>query len=58
MPKLLNWCNEAALTHWLQDSSELPDWKEAHRRLVAEGRRSKVKHPSPAQDTYSIAEPQ
>ena len=41
MPKLLEWCNEAALVHWTQGASDLPDWKEAHRRLVSEGRRSK-----------------
>jgi hypothetical protein len=24
MPKLLNWCDEAAVVHWTQDSSEIP----------------------------------
>ncbi len=57
MPKLLEWCNEAALVHWTQEDSVLPDWKEAHRRLVVEGRRSKVNHPSPAHENYTIAVP-
>jgi hypothetical protein len=57
MPRLLEWCNEAALVHWNQEASDLPDWKEAHRRLVSEGRRSKVNHPSPAHEKYTIAIP-
>jgi quinol monooxygenase YgiN len=58
MPKLLDWCDEASLVHWTQDAAELPDWTEAHRRMVAEGRRSKVRHPSPAHEAYEIPEPQ
>lgn len=46
MRKLLDWCDEAALVHWTQESAELPDWIDAHRRLQQEGRRSKVRHPS------------
>ena len=46
MAKLLQWCDEAAVVHWTQESAALPDWKEAHRRLASEGRRSKVNHPS------------
>lgn len=57
MRKLLEWCDEAALVHWLQDTRDLPGWREAHRRLQAEGRRSKVNHPSPNQVAYQIPEP-
>jgi hypothetical protein len=57
MPRLLNWCDEASLTHWTQDSSEVPAWPEAYRRMVAEGRASKVNHPSAAQQAFQIAEP-
>jgi hypothetical protein len=57
MPRLLDWCDEAAYVHWNQDSVELPDWREAHRRLVQEGKLSKVYHPSPAQVAKQIAEP-
>jgi len=57
MPKLLEWCDEAAYVHWSQDSLELPDWREAHQRLVQEGKLSKVYHPSPAQLAKEIAEP-
>jgi len=57
MPKLLDWCDEASIAHWHQESLELPNWQEAYRRMVAEGRMSKVKHPSPAQVAKQIAEP-
>ena len=57
MPKLLNWCDEASVVQWDQESSSLPDLKDAHRRMVAEGRPSKVNHPSPAQVARQIAEP-
>jgi hypothetical protein len=58
MPKLLNWCNEAAVVHWTQESSELPSWQEAHRRMVKEGRPSKVNHLSPAQASNHIPGPE
>jgi len=57
MPKLAGWCDEAAVAHWTQESAALPDWKEAHRRLIAEGRKSKVKHPSAAHEAFEIPEP-
>jgi heme-degrading monooxygenase HmoA len=57
MGRLLDWRDEAAVVHWLQESPELPDWREAHRRMVAEGRRSKVRHPSPAQQAFEIPPP-
>jgi hypothetical protein len=57
MPKLLDWCDEASIAHWEQESNELPDWVDAHRRMVAEGRMSKVKHPSEAQLAKKIAAP-
>jgi len=58
MPRLLNWCDEAAVAHWSQETSALPEWREAHQRLVKEGKSSKVNHPSPAHVANHIAEPQ
>ena len=46
MPKLLEWCDEAAVAHWHQASAELPGWETAERRLVECGRVSHVNHPS------------
>jgi len=57
MPKLLNWCDEAALVHWTQQGNELPTWSEACVRLQREGRRSKVNHPSPVHAAHKFPEP-
>jgi hypothetical protein len=57
MPKLLDWCDEASVVHWTQLEDALPSWKDAHYRMLKEGRPSKVKHPSPAQVSYEIPEP-
>lgn len=48
MPKLLEWCDEAAVGSWQQDSETLPSWAEGEERLARDGRLSKVRHPSPA----------
>ena len=57
MARLPEWCNEAALVHWVQDDKEPPSWAEAHRRLELEGRRSRVNHPTAAQRRFEIREP-
>lgn len=57
MAKLAHWCDEASIVHWNQDSAELPNWLEAHRRMVAEGRPSKVNHPSAAHEGLRIPVP-
>jgi hypothetical protein len=57
MRKLLDWCDEAALVHWTQESAALPSWDEAHARIQQEGRRSKVNHPSAAHTAYEIEKP-
>jgi hypothetical protein len=57
MPRLLEWCDEASVAHWLQDSPEPPLWDEAHRRMQGEGRRSKVNNPSEAQQRFEIPPP-
>ncbi len=57
MPRLKTWCNEAAVAHWTQEAASLPDWQEAHRRLVAEGRLSPVDKPSAAHQAKEFAAP-
>ena len=49
MPKLLGWCDEASVTHWMQQDTRLPGPVETLERMVAQGRLSKVRHPSPGQ---------
>ena len=57
MRKLLHWCDEAALVHWDQADAQLPSWPEAHRRLIGEGRPSKVHHPSAEHLNHSVSGP-
>jgi heme-degrading monooxygenase HmoA len=57
MGKLAEWCDEASVVHWTQESAELPAWDEAHRRMVAEGRASRVRHPSAAHQAFQIPAP-
>lgn len=47
MPKLLEWCDEASVARWTQDTAELPDAAAMLERLQTAGRISKVRHPSP-----------
>jgi hypothetical protein len=55
MPKLIRWCDEASVAHWEQESGVLPTWAEALERMVAEGRLSKVRNPSPEHAAGRIA---
>jgi hypothetical protein len=57
MPKLKDWCDEAYITHWEQESVELPAWQEAHQRITESGRRSKVNNPSPAYLAFEVPKP-
>lgn len=57
MKRLMDWCDEASVARWTQQSAELPDWREAHRRMQAEGRRSKVRFPSDAHTRFEIPAP-
>lgn len=57
MPKLLDWCDEASIAHWIQQDTNLPDWQSAHKRMVNEGRLSKIHHPSLAQVAGQITRP-
>jgi quinol monooxygenase YgiN len=57
MARLPEWCDEAAIVHWGQDTEEAPSWTEAHRRLKQEGRRSRVSDPSEAHRRFEIPEP-
>ncbi|GEP08083.1 DUF3291 domain-containing protein [Methylobacterium oxalidis] len=47
MPRLLDWCDEASVVHWMQSEAALPSWAEADRQMRESGRPSKVRNPSP-----------
>ncbi len=57
MRKLLNWCDESSLVRWTQAEATLPEWAVAHRRLIAEGRPSKVNYPTAAHTAHTPAPP-
>jgi hypothetical protein len=57
MARLPDWCDEAALVHWVQDADKPPSWLEAYRRLQQEGRRSRVNRPSEAHRRLETPKP-
>jgi hypothetical protein len=57
MPRLAEWCDEAAYAHWSPANGSVPTWPEAHDRLVAEGRLSRVTQPSPHHEAHYFAQP-
>lgn len=57
MPHLMQWCDEASVTHWEQEESSLPPWEEADRRMRASGRASKVNRPSAEHAGLTYREP-
>src|ERR1700735_5260277 len=38
MPRLAEWCDEAAYAHWNSAEDLVPSWPEAHDQLVKQGR--------------------
>ena len=56
MPKLVRWCDEAAVAR-IADAATLPGWDEAHAVLIAQGRPSKVRHPSARHATLQYPPP-
>jgi heme-degrading monooxygenase HmoA len=46
MPKLRQWCDEASVAHWTQESRESPGWGVAEERMAETGRLSGVSYPS------------
>jgi hypothetical protein len=57
MPRLAEWCDEAAYAHWEPTGTAVPLWPEACELLLSEGRLSRVAHPSAAHDTRQFAKP-
>jgi hypothetical protein len=57
MRSLATWCDEASVVHWEQDDVQVPSWQEAYDRMIASGRRSKLKHPSDSHLKFEIARP-
>jgi hypothetical protein len=46
MRKLPEWCDEGAYVHWLQEDAEIPPWDLIYKKLIVDGKLTKVKRPS------------
>jgi hypothetical protein len=57
MPLLQKWCDEAAVVHWEQANSSLPDAVEAHHRMVGEGHFTRLSDSSVAHLERKIPQP-
>jgi hypothetical protein len=57
MRHLPHWCDEAAVVHWKQEDTTLPDAVEIHRWMVSEGHFTKVLEPSAAHQKRQIPQP-
>jgi hypothetical protein len=53
MPKLMEWCDEAAVAQW-EGAPEM-DWNAIYARMVEQGRLSRVKRPTPAHNEKRFA---
>ena len=58
MRSLPEWCDEASVAQWTQDSPEPPSWEDAYQRMQRDGRPSRVNHPTKAHRAYQIPPPQ
>lgn len=57
MPHLVEWCDEAAYAHWVQNDDSVPSWQEAYEHLVQDGRLSRVANPSSNHSARNFAPP-
>src|SRR5580698_67158 len=46
MRKLPDWCDEGAYVHWLQEDEIIPEWNFLYKKLMVEGKVTKIKRPS------------
>lgn len=56
MPKLQNWCDEAAVVHWQTENATLPTWEEAEIAMMTRGRFTPLTHPSIAHQNHQFHE--
>lgn len=54
MPKLRDWCDEASVANWSQESAALSGWDYATSQMAAIGRLSSVSNPSDIQSRGEI----
>lgn len=49
MRKLPDWCDEGAYVHWMQEDNNIPGWNFLYKKLMTEGKLTKIKRPSARQ---------
>jgi len=57
MSRIDEWCDEATFIDWEQATPDLPDWKTAYTRLVADGQVTFLAHPSESHATRMFPPP-
>jgi hypothetical protein len=57
MPKLAEWCDEAAYAHWTAEDRLIPSWLDAYERLLSDGRLSRVARPSQDHESRRFRKP-
>jgi len=55
--RLDDWCDEATFADWEQARDDLPDWRTACRRLVADGQAASLTHQSDAHQARAFPPP-
>ena len=54
MRNVQKWADESSVVHWTQESTDMPSWNEVSRRMKAEGRKTNLRFPSPAHETFEV----
>ncbi|HYB17406.1 MAG TPA: hypothetical protein VEF71_18320 [Streptosporangiaceae bacterium] len=57
MDRIADWCDEATFIDWDQASTDLPDWQDGYRRLVADGQAASPTHATRAHHTRDFPAP-
>jgi quinol monooxygenase YgiN len=57
MNRIGDWCDEGTFVDWEQASTDLPDWQDSYRRLVASGQAASLTHPTEANRTRDFPAP-
>jgi hypothetical protein len=57
MNRIDDWCDEATFVDWEQPGADMPDWQEAHRRLVADGQTNSLTHGTQANQIRDFPAP-
>ncbi|HEY6278679.1 MAG TPA: hypothetical protein VIX86_20395, partial [Streptosporangiaceae bacterium] len=57
MDRIADWCDEATFVDWEQAGTDLPDWQEGYRRIVASGQAASLTKATDAHFTREFPAP-